>query len=96
MEDLQLDQVTEKKMLKWRDAIKDALRINFNVDFAMHHLIGIARAYFGRMGSQELQTIDEKLNALCKERAEIYEDFKDCLADAKDFYGKSVSTGLFP
>ena len=50
MEDLQLDQVTEKKMLKWRDAIKDALRINFNVDFAMHHLIGIARAYFGRMG----------------------------------------------
>ncbi|XWS27307.1 hypothetical protein CRYUN_Cryun26dG0103600 [Craigia yunnanensis] len=96
MDDLQLHQVTEEKMLKWRDAIKDALRIKFKVDFAMDHLKNIARAYFGRIGSQVLQTIDDQLNALNKERAKTYEDFKDILADAKDFYGKSVSTGLFP
>ncbi|XP_022739142.1 uncharacterized protein LOC111291602, partial [Durio zibethinus] len=75
------------------DAIKDALRIDFKVDFAMHHLKRIARAYFGCMGNQELQSIEYKLDALNKQRAETYKDFKDCLADAKDFYGKSVSTG---
>ncbi|XP_022749316.1 uncharacterized protein LOC111298865 isoform X2 [Durio zibethinus] len=96
MEDMELHQVTEEKLLKWRDAIKDALRIDFKVDFAMHHLKRIARAYFGCMGNQELQSIEYKLDALNKQRAETYKDFKDCLADAKDFYGKSVSTGLFP
>ncbi|XVF04328.1 hypothetical protein REPUB_Repub05bG0072900 [Reevesia pubescens] len=96
MEDLELHQVTEKKLLKWRDAIKDALRIRFKVDFAMQHLKRIARAHFGHVGSQDLQSIDDKLNALYKERAETYEGLKDCLADAKDFYGKSVSYGLFP
>ncbi|XP_022749321.1 uncharacterized protein LOC111298868 [Durio zibethinus] len=96
MEDLKLQQVTEEKLLKWRDAIKDALRINFKVDFAMHHLKRIARAYFGFIGSQELQSMDDKLDALKKERVETYQDFKDYIAYAKDFYGKSVSTGLFP
>ncbi|XP_022749320.1 uncharacterized protein LOC111298866 isoform X2 [Durio zibethinus] len=95
MEDLKLHQVTEKKLLKWRDAIKDALRINFKVAFAMHHLKRIARAYFGCIGSQELQSIGDKLDALNKERAETYQDFKDYIAYAKDFYGKSVSDGLF-
>ncbi|XVF88040.1 hypothetical protein PTKIN_Ptkin19aG0017300 [Pterospermum kingtungense] len=95
MEDLQLSEVTEEKMLKWRDAIKDALCKNFKVDFAMEHLKRIARAYFGRIGSQLIQTIDEKVNALYEERAETYDDFKDCLADAEDFNGKPVSSGLF-
>lgn len=96
MEDLQLSEVTEEKMLKWRDAIKDALRINFKVDFAMEHLKRIARAYFGRIGSQVIQSIDEKLNALYKERAETYDNFKDCMADAEEFNGKPLSSGLFP
>lgn len=95
MEDLELHQITEEKLLKWRDAIKDALRINFKVDFAMHHLKKIARAYFGRIGSQVLQTLDDKLSALYRERAETYEELKDYLADAKDFHGRSLSTGLF-
>ncbi|OMO67600.1 DNA primase large subunit [Corchorus olitorius] len=96
MEEVELDQVTEENMLKWRDAIKDALRINFKVEFAIDHLKKIARAYFGRKGSQTLHDIDEKLDALYKERAETYEVFKDCLADAKAFHGKCVGTGLFP
>ncbi|EOY13203.1 Fiber Fb17-like protein [Theobroma cacao] len=96
MEHLHLDQVSPEKMLKWRDAIKDALRINFNVEFAMNHLKKIARAYFGLAGRQVLQSIDDKLDALYNERAQTYERFQDCLADAEDFSGKSVSTGLFP
>ncbi|XP_021288211.1 uncharacterized protein LOC110419470 [Herrania umbratica] len=96
MEHLHLDQLSLEKMLKWRDAIKDALRINFNVDFAMNHLKKIARAYFGLAGTQVLQSIDDKLEALYQERAQTYESFQDCLGDAEDFSGKSVSTGLFP
>ncbi|MBA0874790.1 hypothetical protein Goshw_022095 [Gossypium schwendimanii] len=95
MEDLELHQVTQTKMLKWRDAIKDALRVNFKVEFAMSHLKKIARAYFGGIGEQVLRTINEKLNSLHKERAEALEGFKDFLANAKDFDGQSVSTGLF-
>ncbi|OMO67602.1 hypothetical protein COLO4_30083 [Corchorus olitorius] len=38
MDDLRLEEVTENKMLKWRDVIKDALRLKFNVQFAMEHL----------------------------------------------------------
>ncbi|KAG8472345.1 hypothetical protein CXB51_035298 [Gossypium anomalum] len=96
MEDLELHQVTETKMLKWRDAIKDALRVNFKVEFAMSHLKKIARAYFGGIGEQVLLTINEKLNSLYKEHAKALEGFKDFLANAKDFDGQSVSTGLFP
>nr|KJB82012.1 hypothetical protein B456_013G172900 [Gossypium raimondii] len=96
MEDLELHQVTQTKMLKWRDAIKDALRVKFKVEFAMSHLKKIARAYFGGIGEQVLLTINEKLNSLYKERAKALEGFKDFLANAKDFDGQSVSTGLFP
>ncbi|KAK8542774.1 hypothetical protein V6N13_136678 [Hibiscus sabdariffa] len=96
MEDLKLHEVTEEKMLTWRDAIKDARRVNFKVEFAMSHLKKITRAYFGGIGEQVLQTIDHKLDALRKERAEAIDGFKDCLANAKDFHGQSVSTGLFP
>ncbi|TYH92381.1 hypothetical protein ES332_A13G178600v1 [Gossypium tomentosum] len=96
MEDLELHQVTETKMLKWRDAIKDALRVNFKVEFAMSHLKKIAQAYFGGIGEQVLLTINEKLNSLYKERDKALEGFKDFLATAKDFDGQSVSTGLFP
>ncbi|PPD96362.1 hypothetical protein GOBAR_DD06622 [Gossypium barbadense] len=96
MEDLELHQVTQTKMLKWRDAIKDALRVNFKVEFAMLHLKKVARAYFGGIGEQVLLSINEKLNSLYKERAKALEGFKDFLANAKDFDGQSVSTGLFP
>ncbi|KAH1032733.1 hypothetical protein J1N35_044907 [Gossypium stocksii] len=96
MEDLELHQVTQTKMLKWRDAIKDALRVNFKVEFAMSHLKKIARAYCGGIGEQVLLTINDKLNSLYKERAKALEGFKDFLANAKDFDGQSVSTGLFP
>ncbi|XP_017604739.1 uncharacterized protein LOC108451576 [Gossypium arboreum] len=34
MHDLRLEQITECRILKWRDAVKDALRMNFKVDFS--------------------------------------------------------------
>lgn len=103
MEDLQLEQVTQKTMFKWRDTIKDALRINFNVRFAMEHLKKIACAYFGQTGCLLLQTIDATISQLEAQvndwkakRAEIYEGSKSCIVAAREFNGVPVSTGLFP
>ncbi|XP_021288798.1 uncharacterized protein LOC110419980 isoform X2 [Herrania umbratica] len=103
MEDLQLEQVTENKMIKWRDTIKDALRINFSVGFAMEHLKKIARAYFGLPGSTLLYNMDARISKLeaevnhwKKERDKIYEGSKLCIAAAEEFTGVPVSTGLFP
>ncbi|XP_022717222.1 uncharacterized protein LOC111275885 [Durio zibethinus] len=103
MENLQLEEVTEDKMLKWRDVIKDALRLNFNVRFAMEHLKKIACAYFGLQECPLLQGLDEKISNLeaevndwKKKRDNIYQESKMCIDAAKKFRGVPVSTGLFP
>ena len=103
MDDLQLAQVTVKKMFKWRDTIKDALRLSFNVRFAMEHLKKIARAYFGRMGYLQLQSIDARISQLEAEvndwktkRAETYEGSKLWIAATEEFLRLPISTGLFP
>ncbi|XVF18699.1 hypothetical protein REPUB_Repub11eG0045300 [Reevesia pubescens] len=103
MEHLQLEEVTEDKMLKWRDVIKDALRLNFDVRFAMEHLKKIACAYFGFSGCLLLKGIDAKIlnleaevNDWKKKRAKIYEESKTCIDAAETFIGVPVSTGLFP
>ena len=90
-------------MLNWRDTIKDAQRINFNVRFAMEHLKKIARAYFGQRGCLLLQSIDATISGLEAQvndekmkRAETYEESKLCIAAAEEFIGVPVSTGLFP
>ncbi|XP_039031718.1 uncharacterized protein LOC120166536 [Hibiscus syriacus] len=103
MSDLRLEQVTEDLILKWRDAIKDALRINFKVEFAMEHLKKVARAYIGlmehrklmdnmasRISNLEAQPSDGKA-----EHSEIPEMFKEYMDAAEEFTGKAVSSGMF-
>ncbi|KAK5844456.1 hypothetical protein PVK06_000596 [Gossypium arboreum] len=103
MEHLRLEEVTEDIILKWRDVIKDALRLGFNVAFAMEHLKKVAYAYFGQPGCKLLHYIDSKISTLeaevndwKKKRAEIYEESKMCINAAENFIGLPVSTGLFP
>ncbi|KAK8648374.1 hypothetical protein V6N13_129128 [Hibiscus sabdariffa] len=103
MECLQLGQVTEHRMLKWRDVIKDALRLNFDVTFAMEHLKKIACAYFGLTGHRLLHDIGAKISTLEAEmkewnekRARIYEKSQMSIDAAEKFIGLPVSTGLFP
>ncbi|XVE50121.1 hypothetical protein DITRI_Ditri01bG0136400 [Diplodiscus trichospermus] len=103
MGDLKLEQVTEEKMLKWRDTIKDALFIKFDVSFAMEHLKKIARAYFGLKSHLWLQNIHKNISQLEAEvnnwkakRAETYEGSKLCIGAAEEFHGVTVSAGLFP
>ncbi|KHG15617.1 Laminin subunit beta-1 [Gossypium arboreum] len=103
MEHLRLEEVTEDILLKWRDVIKDALRLGFNVAFAMEHLKKVVCAYFGQPGCKLLHEIDSKISTLeaevndwKKKRAEIYEEFKMSIDAVENFIGVPVSTGLFP
>nr|KJB13215.1 hypothetical protein B456_002G063000 [Gossypium raimondii] len=103
MEHLRLEEVTEDIILKWRDVIKDALRLGFNVAFAMEHLKKVVFAYIGQRGCKLLHYIDSKISTLeaevndwKKKRTEIYEESKMCVNAAENFIGVPVSTGLFP
>ncbi|GMJ05809.1 hypothetical protein HRI_004250100 [Hibiscus trionum] len=102
MSELRLEQVTENMILKWRDAIKDALRVRFKVDFAMEHLKKVACAYIGLMERRKLDSMASKISNLeaqlsvgkaeyCKisEMSKIYIDAAD------EFTGKAVSWGIF-
>ncbi|PPD85249.1 hypothetical protein GOBAR_DD17799 [Gossypium barbadense] len=64
MNDLRLEEITEDRILKWRDAIKDALRISFKVDFAMEHLKKIACAYIGQIERQKLKDLAMRISRL--------------------------------
>ncbi|KAL1184630.1 hypothetical protein V6Z11_A01G058400 [Gossypium hirsutum] len=103
MEHLRLDQVTEDIMVKWRDVIKDALGLGFNVAFAMEHLKKVACAFFGQSGCKLLNDIDSKISTLedevnywKKKRAEIYKESKMSIDAVDNFIGVPISTGLFP
>ncbi|KAG4149595.1 hypothetical protein ERO13_D05G343433v2 [Gossypium hirsutum] len=102
MSNLRLEHVTEDLILKWRDAIKDALRINFKVDFAMEHLKKIACAYIGLMERQKLDSaglriskLEAELSIAKEEHAKICEQSKVFIDAAEEFNDKPVSSGMF-
>ncbi|OMO79827.1 hypothetical protein CCACVL1_13390 [Corchorus capsularis] len=64
MNELRLEDIDEKKMLLWRDAINSALNINFKVEFAMKHLKKIARAYFGLKASYDQGCYQDQIKSL--------------------------------
>ncbi|GKV24597.1 hypothetical protein SLEP1_g34187 [Rubroshorea leprosula] len=94
MGDLSLEQVTEGKMLKWRDAIKDALRIEFEAEFAMEHLKKIACGYFGLKARSEVESIDIKISKL-EAHLNGLKKRKVCIEIANEFDGKLVSEVLW-
>ncbi|XVE60455.1 hypothetical protein DITRI_Ditri05aG0129900 [Diplodiscus trichospermus] len=59
MQNLSLQQIDERKILLWRDAINSVLNINFKVEFAIEHLKQIARAYFGLKALSEQDNVSE-------------------------------------
>ncbi|KAL1184625.1 hypothetical protein V6Z11_A01G058100 [Gossypium hirsutum] len=102
MNDLRLEEITEDRILKWRDAIKDALRISFKVDFAMEHLKKIAYAYIGQIERQKLKDLamrisrlEDDLNFRKQELAKAYKQSKVYIDVADNFNGKLVSWGMF-
>ncbi|XVE58118.1 hypothetical protein DITRI_Ditri04bG0144300 [Diplodiscus trichospermus] len=71
MDELKLEQVDEKKMLFWRDAINSGLSIGFRCNFAIDHLKNIARACYGLKAridqgndQKDLETIQQRMSEL--------------------------------
>ncbi|GLT30016.1 hypothetical protein SLA2020_048410 [Shorea laevis] len=95
MDELPLDKVTEKTMMKWRDAIKDALRIQFKVEFAMEHLKNtIAPRYFGMKANEE----DEKIDVAISKVKPYLNDLEECkkfIDIAKEYSDRPLSEGLW-
>ncbi|MFQ6666486.1 hypothetical protein Gotur_032812 [Gossypium turneri] len=94
--------VTEGLMLKWRDAIKNVLRINFMVDFVMEHLKKISCAYISSMERQKLENVglrisklEAKLSAMKVEHAKISEQSKVFIDAAEEFNWNPVCFGMF-
>ncbi|KAK8644886.1 hypothetical protein V6N13_118748 [Hibiscus sabdariffa] len=89
---------TVKKIIEWRDAIKDALRMNLKVDFAMEHLRKVARAYIGLMERRKLDdmasgipSLEGQFSAGKAEHCKISEMSKIYMDAAEEFTGKAVS-----
>ncbi|MBA0866873.1 hypothetical protein Goshw_025244, partial [Gossypium schwendimanii] len=102
MTNLRHEQVTEGLMLKWRDAIKNVLRINFKVDFAMEHLKKISFAYISSMERQKLENVglrisklEAKLSAMKVEHAKISEQSKVFIDAAEEFNWNPVRFSMF-
>ncbi|XP_039022903.1 uncharacterized protein LOC120155415 [Hibiscus syriacus] len=101
MNDLRIEEVTEDRILKWRDTIKDALRISFEVEFALKHLKKIARAYIGlteRLKVKDLimkiSMLEDDLSSKKHELAKIYKQSKVYIDVADDFNGNFVGSGM--
>ncbi|OMO79829.1 hypothetical protein CCACVL1_13392 [Corchorus capsularis] len=77
MNELRLEDIDEEKMLLWRDAINNALNMNFKVEFAMNHLKKIARAYFGlkasndRSDQDQIKSLEQMMSTLNIELLEL-------------------------
>lgn len=111
MSSLTLAQVEQKKMITWNHAIKDALNIDFKVQFAKTHLEKIAYAYFGLAAQADNDDVIKKMNErilkleteLCdlknkRDRKEVElnsEVRRQCIDAANYFEDQPLSRGLF-
>ncbi|XVF10973.1 hypothetical protein REPUB_Repub07fG0229000 [Reevesia pubescens] len=92
----ELKDVTLTKLRVWRDAILDAFQIKLKVEFAMEHLMKIARAY---VGSKAYPRLDEEKKRLEVEYAVLVKKIQVrnlYQVDTIYFSDKPLNTGLFP
>ncbi|XVF13531.1 hypothetical protein REPUB_Repub08aG0215700 [Reevesia pubescens] len=87
-----VDKAEKGLILEGTDAINSALNVQFKVDFAIEHLKKIARAYIGFIVMEEKSNEELKMIDGIVRKIEVPEDY---LREAKYFWGKPLSTGLF-
>ncbi|XVE79361.1 hypothetical protein DITRI_Ditri14bG0052100 [Diplodiscus trichospermus] len=83
MGDLSLKKVTEETMLKWRDAIKDARQIDFNVEFAWEHLKKTAYAYFGFKARNSRTSLEQRKTKLMAEEKSLRQELEKNIQEVK-------------
>ncbi|KAL4654023.1 hypothetical protein ACB092_01G348000 [Castanea dentata] len=66
-----IDTISAERILQWRAAVQELIRVGFAVEFMLDHLREIARAFFMKKVQLVVDTIDTRIEALKKEVADL-------------------------
>ena len=66
-----IDTISAEKILQWRAAIQELIRVGFVVEFMLDHLREIARAFFMKKVQPTVDAIDTRIEALKKEVTDL-------------------------
>ena len=92
-----IDTISAEKILQWRAAIQELIRVGFAVEFMLDHLREIARAFFMKKVQPTVDAIDTRIEALKKEVTDL-EGRRECLlsgvAGPNRFGDQTLISGL--
>ena len=66
-----IDSVSVERILQWRAVIQELISVDFAVEFVLHHLREVARAFFMRRVQPTVEAIDARIELLKKEVADL-------------------------
>ena len=66
-----IDSVSFERILQWRTVIQEFISVGFAVEFVLHHLREVARAFFMRRVQPAIEAIDARIELLKKEVADL-------------------------
>ncbi|XP_030954530.1 uncharacterized protein LOC115977040 isoform X2 [Quercus lobata] len=66
-----IDTISAEKILQWRAAVQELIRVGFAVEFMLDHLREIARAFFMKKVQPTVDVIDTRIEALKKEVTDL-------------------------
>jgi len=66
-----IDTISAEKILQWRAAVQELIRVGFAVEFMLDHLREIARAFFMKKVQPTMDVIDTRIEALKKEVTDL-------------------------
>ena len=66
-----IDTISTKRILQWRAAVQELIRVGFVVEFMLDHLSEIAQAFFMKKVQPAVDAIDTLSKALRKEVANL-------------------------
>ena len=65
-----IDTMFVERILQWRAAVQELIRVGFAVEFLLDHLREIAWAFFTRKVQPAMDAIDARIESLKKEAAD--------------------------
>ena len=66
-----IDSISAGKILQWRAVIQELISVGFAMEFILHHLREVARAFFMRRVQPAVDAIDARIELLKKEVANL-------------------------
>nr|XP_023873147.1 uncharacterized protein LOC111985721 [Quercus suber] len=66
-----IDTISAERILQWKAAVQELIRVGFAVEFMLDHLREIAQAFFIKKVQSAVDAIDTRIEALKKEVADL-------------------------